>query len=83
MNIFETMLKQNVIPFMKDPENVLVVGEKVFAHDGTPCMRANVMQQLLKDKIDFWENVLWPGNSPDLSPAEHVGSIIKTKWRQN
>ncbi len=45
MTIFETVLKQNAIPFLKDPQNVLVVGEKVFAHDRTTCMGANIMQQ--------------------------------------
>ncbi len=45
MNIFETVLKQNAIPFIKGPQNVVAVGEKVFAHDRTTCMGANVMQQ--------------------------------------
>ena len=27
--------------------------------------------------VKFWGNDIWPGNSPDLNAAEHVGSIIK------
>lgn len=74
----ETILKENVIPFLNDPENVSVVGEAVFVHDKAPCMRANSTQQLLKENnINFWGNDVWPGNSPDLNPAEHIGSIIK------
>ena len=41
-------------------------------------MRANATQQLLKDNnVEFWGNDVWPGNSPDLNPAEHIGAIIK------
>ena len=25
----------------------------------------------------YWHNDIWPGNSPDLNAAEHIGSIIK------
>jgi hypothetical protein len=41
-------------------------------------MRAIATQQLLNESgIDFWGNDFWPGNSSDLNPAEHIGSIIK------
>src|SRR5215469_515300 len=41
-------------------------------------MRAKATQQLLKaENVEFWGNDIWPGNSPDLNPAEHVGAIIK------
>jgi len=74
----EKILMENVIPFLNDPQNVLNVGEAVFVHDKAPCMRANATQQLLKDKnVEFWGNDVWPGNSPDLNPAEHIGAIIK------
>jgi hypothetical protein len=74
----EKILMENVIPFLSDPDNVLVVGEAVFLHDKAPCMRAKATQQLLKaENVEFWGNDVWPGNSPDLNPAEHIGSIIK------
>lgn len=74
----DTILIENVIPFLNDPENVLVVGEAVFLHDKAPCMRAKATQQLLKaNNVEFWGNDIWPGNSPDLNPAENIGSIIK------
>ena len=74
----EKILTENVIPFLNDPENVLVVGEAVFLHDKAPCMRAKATQQLLKQSgVEFWGNDIWPGNSPDLNPAEHIGAIIK------
>ena len=54
------------------------MGEAVFIHDKALCMRAKVTQQLLKaNKIEFWGNEIWPGNSPDLNPAEHIEAIIK------
>jgi transposase len=76
----EKILLEKVVPFLGDPENVLVVGEAVFVHDKAPCMRANATQQLLKAQhIEFWGNDVWPGNSPDLNPAEHIGAIIKNE----
>lgn len=72
------ILVENVIPFLNDPDNVLVVGETTFLHDKAPCMRANATQQLLKENgIDYWGNDIWPGNSPDLNAAESIGAIIK------
>jgi hypothetical protein len=74
----EKILTERVIPFLNDPENVLVVGEAVFLDDKAPCMRAKATQQLLRvSGIEFWGNDVWPGNWPDLNPAEHIGSIIK------
>jgi hypothetical protein len=76
----EQILIGHVIPFLFDPNNVLTPGEAVFVHDKAPCMRANATQQLLQDnQVEFWGNSIWPGNSPDLNPAEHIGSIIKDR----
>jgi len=74
----QSVLTDRVIPFLNDPENVLVTGEAVFVHDKAPCMRANATQQLLKQQnVEFWGNDIWPGNSPDLNVAEDVGAILK------
>ena len=76
--IFDKILTESVIPFLSDPDNVLVFGEAVFVHDKAPCMRAKAAQHLFKvNNVDFWGNDVWPGNSPDLNPAEHNGAIIK------
>jgi len=46
-------------------------------------MRANMTQHLIRDNnIEFWGNNIWPGNSPDLNAAEHIGSIIKDEVEQ-
>ena len=43
-------------------------------------MKANATQHLLEDEdVNFWGNSIWPGNSPDMNPAENVGAIIKDK----
>ncbi len=76
----QTILSDNVIPFLQNEENVPVVGEMTFVHDKAPCMRANATQALLHAAgIDFWGNDMWPRNSPDLNPTENIGEIIKDR----
>ena len=72
----EKILTDRVIPFLQDPGNVLIVGEAIFVHDKDLCMRANATQQLLRESgIEFRGNEIWPGKSPDLNAAEHLGAI--------
>ncbi|CAF3029224.1 unnamed protein product [Rotaria sp. Silwood2] len=74
----DTILTENVIPFLENEENIIDVDEVTFVPDKAPCMRANMTQHLLYDNaIQFWGNDIWPGNSPDLNVAEHIGTIIK------
>ena len=74
----DTILVQHVFPFLKNEENVIDVDEVVFVHDKAPCMKANMTQHLIQDNgINFWGDNIWPGNSPDLNAAEHVGTVIK------
>jgi len=76
----EIILRQHVIPFIRDPTNVLDTNEVIFLHDKAPCMKANATQQLLGDEgVKFWGNSIWPGNSPDMNPAENIGAIVKDK----
>jgi hypothetical protein len=76
----ETILKENVIPFLRNPENVIDNEKVIFLHDKASCMKANATQHLLEDEgVNFWGNDIWSGNSPDLNPAEHIGAIIKDK----
>ena len=43
-------------------------------------MKTNATLHLLEDKeVKFWWNSIWPGNSPDMNPAEDIGAIIKDK----
>ena len=74
----DIILTENVIPFLKNNENVIDPDEVILIHDKAPCMRANQTQHLLQDNgVKFWGNDIWPGNSPDLNAAEHIGTIIK------
>lgn len=76
----QVILRENVIPFLSDPENVIDTSEVVYLHDSAPCHRANASQQLLKEAgIDFFDSTQWPGNSPDLNATEHLGAIIKDR----
>ncbi|CAF3865513.1 unnamed protein product [Rotaria sp. Silwood1] len=74
----DVILTEHVISFLKNEENVIDVDEVTFLHDKASCMRAYQTQHLLRDNdIKFWRNDIWPGNSPDLNVAEHIGTIIK------
>lgn len=76
----EVILAQHVIPFLKNPRNVLDVQSTTFLHDRAPCMSAFATQNLLKaNGIDFFGNSEWPGSSPDLNPCEHLGAILKQR----
>lgn len=76
----DVVLVQHVIPFLKNPGNVLNVNETTFLHDRAPCMKAFATQNLLKaNQIDFFGNSEWPGASPDLNACEHMGSIVKDR----
>ena len=75
---FRSILSEQVIPFLKNPQNVISVPDVTFLHDKAPCFKALATQALLRDSgIDFFSNSEWPGSSPDLNPAEHIGAIIK------
>lgn len=77
---FRKMLSENVVPFLKNPENVLSVRDVTFLHDKAPCFKALETQNLLRrSKIDFFANDEWPGASPDLNATEHLGAIIKKR----
>jgi hypothetical protein len=79
----DIILMQHVFPFLTDEENVIDLDNVIFVHDKAPCMRANMTQHLIRDNnIEFWGNDIWPGNSPDLNAAEHIGSIIKDEVEQ-
>jgi hypothetical protein len=79
----DIILMQHVFPFLTDEENVIDLDNVIFVHDKAPCMQANMTQHLIRDNnIEFWGNDIWPGNSPDLNAAEHIGSIIKDEVEQ-
>lgn len=76
----EVILEQNVLPFLKDPENVEDVDQVTFLHDKAPCFKAMRTQEMLRNSgIDFFDNTVWPGSSPDLNPCENIGAILKEK----
>ena len=69
---------QHLFPFLKNEENVIDVDEVTFVHGKAPCMKANMIQQLIQDNdINFWGNNIWPGNPPDRNAAERIGSTLK------
>lgn len=78
------ILNDNLIPFLRDPDNVIDVDQVTLLHDKAPCFKALQTQQMLKEEnIDFFDNTQWPGNSPDLNPCENLGAIIKQRAEAN
>lgn len=75
---FRTQLQERILPFLKDEQNVISVPHVTLLHDKAPMFKSLATQQLLRDSgVDFFSNNEWPGSSPDLNPAEHIGAIIK------
>ena len=70
----------DVLPFLRDEDDVLDVQDVCFLHDKAPCFKALATQELLRQSgIDFFNNSEWPGSSPDLNPAEDLAAIIKDR----
>ena len=77
------MLIHHVIPFIRNPENVLSTTETTILHDLASCMSALATQNLLKEnEEDFFGNNEWPGSFPDLNPCENLGAIVKDRGEQ-
>ncbi|CAF2609058.1 unnamed protein product [Rotaria sp. Silwood2] len=52
-------IQQHVIPFLRDPNNVLDTNEVIFLHDKAPCVKTNATQHLLEDEgVRFWGNTI-------------------------
>lgn len=74
----DTILTENVIPFLKNEENVIDSNDVIFVNDKESCMHANQTRYLLRyNDVNLWDNDIWSRNSPDLNATEHIGSIIK------
>jgi transposase len=75
-----TILQKEVIPFLKNPANVLDPKEVCFLHDKAPCFKALATQAILRESgLDFFSSSEWPGNSPDLNATENLGAILKER----
>lgn len=66
---FSAMANQNLFPKQK-----LVT----FMQDGAPAHTSKSNLDLIASKVDkVWSRNVWPGNSPDLNPVEHVWSSLQ------
>ena len=77
---YRSEILPGVFNFLSDPENVLSQEDVVILHDKAPGWAANSTQDMLKESgYDFFSKSEWPGRSPDLNPAEHLGVLLKSR----
>jgi hypothetical protein len=71
----------HVADFVENADNVPNPSLVTFVHDCAPGWAAGITQEtMIEEQIDFIHSKgfgRWPGNSPDLNPAENLGSILK------
>ena len=80
----ETVLPDCVLPFLRQRKNRQGSFDDItFLHDMAGCFRSAGTQQMMEDEglSGFGSSGpgRWPGNSPDLNPAEYVGAIMKER----
>ena len=80
----ETVLPDCVLPFLRKRENRQGSFMKItFVHDMAGCFKSAQTQRMMEGEglACFGSSGpgRWPGNSPDLNPAENVGAIMKER----
>jgi hypothetical protein len=70
----------HIANFVENDENVPNPNLVTFVHDCAPGWKAKVTQEaMIEEDIDFIKASgygRWPGNSPDINPAENIGAIL-------
>jgi hypothetical protein len=77
---FSDIIVPHIANFVENDENLPNPDLATFVHDCAPGWTAHITQEaMIKTNIDFihaHDYGRWPGNSPDLNPAENLGSIL-------